>query len=170
MSRAKRDEANNEVLSGVEPEAEAADKPSRGAPRRQRLLEGLTSRLKIYGEIPGYYLAWANDSPGRIAELQARGFEFVRAVELEGVSGNVVSYNKDAGGKIRVVVGSADGGEPLYAYLMKQKLEHREEDMADLEARNSMVDRSIKEGKLNEQENERRYVPQSVGITYVPGR
>ena len=170
MSRAKREDANNEVLSGVEPEAEAADKPARGAPRRQRVLEGLTSRLKVYGEIPGFYLAWANDSPGRIAELQARGFEFVRATELEGSTGNVVSYNTDPGGKMRVVVGQGDGGEPLYAYLMKQSLEHRAEDMADLETRNSMVDNSIRTGKLNEQENERRYVPKDVGISYVPGR
>jgi hypothetical protein len=53
---------------------------------------------------------------------------------------------------------------------MKQLQEHRDEDLADLEKRNALVDDAIRQGTLNQQLGDQRYVPKSVGITYDPRR
>ena len=136
---------------------------------RTRVLDGLQGKLKVYGDIPGYFLAIVNDEGGRVEECLGRGYDFVRAEEIKGVNGNVTSYNTDPGGKVRFAVNTS-GAEVTYGYLMKQLLEHRQEDLDDLEKRNSLVDNAIRAGALNAREGDGRYVPKSVGITYEPGK
>lgn len=168
---------NKEVMAGlevgdadVESLASVQNAPVTQRQRtRARVLDGLQAKLQIYGDIPGYFLAIVNDQGGRIEECLRRGYDFVRANEIEGVNGNATSYNTDPGGKVRFVV-SSSGAEVTYGYLMKQLQEHRDEDLADLEARNTLVDKAIRAGALNAREGDGRYVPRSVGINYEPGK
>lgn len=167
---------NAELISGVDeaPIETLASVPNvdnngqRQRPR-QRVLDGLQQQLQVFGSIPGYFLAIVNDDGGRIDECLRRGYDFVRASEIEGVNGNVASNNMDPGGKVRFVVNKS-GPEPTYGYLMKQLQEYRDEDLADLEARNALVDDAIRQGTLNQQPGDKRYVPKDVGITYNPQR
>jgi len=167
---------NADVLSGVEDapvetvaQVQNFDENGQRQRPRQRVLDGLQQQLAVYADLPGYFLAIVNDEGGRIDECLRRGYDFVRASEIEGVNGNVGSYNTDPGGKVRFVVNKS-GPEPTYGYLMKQLQEHRDEDLADLEKRNALVDDAIRQGTLNQQPGDQRYVPKSVGITYDPRR
>jgi hypothetical protein len=136
----------------------------RSKPVRRRAINGLTEKLKVYGEIPGFHLHIANDDGNRLVEMQAAGYSFVDANEIEGTNGNISSFNTDPGGKVRFVVGTQAQSEPMYAYLMKLPLEFFDEDQAALETSNARIDSAIINGQFNQQANERRYIP-STGIT-----
>jgi hypothetical protein len=146
---------------GTGEQATAAAAERRG---RRRPLNGMTEKLKIYGEIPGFHLHIANDDGNRLVEMQAAGYDFVQAKEVQGTNGNICSFNTDAGGRVRFIVGTTQQGDPMFAYLMKTPQEFWEEDQASLEQRNLQVDHAIRSGHYNEKPNERRYIP-TPGIT-----
>ena len=120
-----------------------------------------TSRL----ESEGYHPHIFNDTPGRIQQALANGYEFVNPNEVDGLGVNVVSRNTAVEeDKIRFLVGSNQNGEPLYAYLMKTKQEWWEEDQAAIQARNDMTDTSIRRGKTPGIDTDGFYVPKGGGI------
>ena len=115
---------------------------------RRNAFNGTTQKLTVEREIPGYKLYIFNDTPGRIQQAQSSGWEFVHPEEVGGATTNVVSRNTDIGDKVRYLVGTTDGGEPLFAYLMKIKTEWWEEDQRELQVRNDKTDAAIRGGKL----------------------
>lgn len=140
----KATKANTEQL-GV------ADTPAspQGAPRRVRnAFNGTQGKLTVRTQIPGYHLHIFNDTPGRIQQAIDAGYEFVREEEVGGSTSNVVSRNTDIGEKYRFLVGTGEGGEPMYAYLMKIRQEYYEEDQKELQRRNDKTDAAIRAGKL----------------------
>lgn len=96
----------------------ANDAPDDGAAaRRQRFFKEKFNPLgqkMAYADRPGYHRHWFNDWPGRVQEFYEKGYEHV----------------KDANGKnISRVVGTAEGGGPLHAYLMEIPEEWWKEDV-----------------------------------------
>jgi len=131
--------------------------------RRQRIPIGVPrQKLSVSNEIPGYRLYWFNDYPGRIEAAEAAGYEFVTNQEVK-INDFVTVGNADLGSKVKRLVGKNEDGSPLYAYLMKIRLEWFEEDQRELQAQIDRTDSSIRRGTLSPAEYQ--YVPSS-GITY----
>jgi len=131
-----------------------------GAVRRKRgVFNGTSSKLKVDGTIPGYHLHIMNDDKSRLELATENGYEFVTPSEIKGVSENVTSRNGDLGdSRVRFLVGTHDKGEPMYAYLMKIRQEWYEEDQAELQSKNDMIDTAVRGGKITG-ENPAFYVP-----------
>lgn len=139
-------------------------KPER--PNRNRsAFNGTDGKLKVNKpNLPGYHLHILNDYPGRIDEAVSKGYEFVSPGEVGGTSVNVVDHNTDIGDKVRFLVGRNEQGGPLYAYLMKIRQEWYDEDQAELQKRNDLIDTSIRKGQLSTGGTDGFYVPRG-GIT-----
>jgi hypothetical protein len=156
-------------------EREKQEEPSvsvGGVTRRKRgVFNGTSAKLKVEGTIPGYHLHIINDDKNRIQDAQDGGYEFVSPGEIEGVGENVTSRNGDLGGKIRFLVGSKERGEPMYAYLMKQRQEWDEEDQRELQRRNDQIDAAVRAGRVALGDNPGFYVPREgikMGIDTKP--
>ena len=103
--------------------------------------------LAVRNEIPGYHLCWMNDD-GNVQNALDSGYEFVTRGETELANG-VTPSNIDQTDKIKQKVGTTSSNEPLYAYLMKIKLEWHEEDMAEIERQNKHIEQAIAGGNIN---------------------
>jgi hypothetical protein len=119
-----------------------SSRPRRGSIGVPRL------RLSVQFDIPGFHLCWQNDNGG-IENALDSGYEFVTRGETELNNGGVEPLNLDMSDKIKQKVGTKEGGEPLYAYLMKIKQEWFEEDQNELAAMNKQVEDSIAGGNIN---------------------
>ena len=128
-------------------------------PTRRKAFNGTEGKLIVNGNIDGYHLHILNDSPGRIDQALQSGYEFVLQEEIDGVGMNVVSRNTDIGDKVRFLVGHAEDGGPLYAYLMKIKQEWYEEDQREAESRNQRIDEAIRKGKTPGVDSQGFYTP-----------
>lgn len=104
--------------------------------------------MAVNFEIPGYHLCWKNDYKGEIEDSLESGYEFVFRGETEQEDG-VTPSNTHLGDKIQMKVGTKDSGDPMYAYLMKIKLEWHEEDMAEVALQNKQVEDAIRSGNIN---------------------
>lgn len=107
-------------------------------------------KLGVRMHIPGYHLYWANDAKGNVEQAQAGGYEFVAPHEV-GEAGE--------GSQVRRLVGSQKDGSPLYAFLLKIKLDWHNEDKALLAETDDRFDRDIRAGALDKRAGERRYTP-----------
>lgn len=100
--------------------------------------------------IPGYYLRWMRGTAARIAQAQRAGFEFVKPEEVElnaTILGSDIGGNTDMGSRVSVVEGSVDDqGQAVRLFLMKQKLEYRNEDNALVQERNDQVAEALTAG------------------------
>lgn len=105
-------------------------------------------------EIPGFHLHWLNDEPGRIPAAIEGGYEHVYESELKGQANN-----QDLGEKVSRIVGRNEDGSSLRAYLMKIKLEWYEADQRTKRKELDAIDNAIRQGKMNEQPDDKRYVP-----------
>ena len=115
--------------------------------RVRNVFNATQAKLTVNHEIPGYHLHIFNDEPGRIQTALDGGYEFVSPDEVGGVKDSVVSGNTDLGDKVRYLVGSSEKGDGLYAYLMKIKQEWYDEDQAEIQKRNDLVDDAIRGGR-----------------------
>ena len=132
-----------------------------GAPRRLKkgVFNGTRGKLVVDGEIPGYHLHIINDDRNRLQDATSNGYEFVSPKEIEGVSENVVSRNGELGSdRVRFLVGSQENGQPMYAYLMKLRQEWYDEDQAELQKKNDMIDNAVRKGTITG-DNPAFYVP-----------
>ena len=116
------------------------DKPA-GA--RKRIPLSTPQRKLEVPAIPGYYLRWFRGTPARLAQAERAGFEYVSDddIQLNNVTlgGDALKDgNTDLGSRVSVVEGSEvdGGGNAIRLYLMKQKLEYKQEDDALIEQRN----------------------------------
>lgn len=82
--------------------------------KRERRPFGTLQQKLAYPERPGYHRHWFNDVPGRISQALEAGYEHV----------------KDSEGKpVTRVVGVAEQGGPLNAFIMEIPEEWYQEDM-----------------------------------------
>lgn len=137
----------------------------KASPRTKRSsFNGTEGKLRVdFSKLTeaGYHGHIINDTPGRIQQALATGYEFVMANEVDDIATNVVSRNTDIGDKVRYSVGVGENNEPTYAYLMKIRQELYDEDQAALQAKNDAVDDAIRGGNLQTpgHSNDHRYVP-----------
>lgn len=110
-------------------------------------------QLKLAHEIrPGFHGHWFNDIPGRVQRASEAGYEHV----------------KDKDGKpVDRVVGTAEGGGPLIAFLMEIPEEWYREDMRLEQSHIDEKEQLMKRGKLDAPEG--GYVP-SQGIKISTGK
>ncbi|CAB4131957.1 hypothetical protein UFOVP135_37 [uncultured Caudovirales phage] len=120
-----------------------------GTTRKKRnVFNGTEAKISVQSQIPGYHLHVFTDAGGRIQAAMDSGYEFVRPDEVGGVSENVVSRNGDLGERIRFLVNPRAEGTEQYGYLMKIRQEWFEEDQAELQNKNNLIDAAIRKGKI----------------------
>jgi len=101
--------------------------------------------LKLeYPQREGFHRHWFNDIPGRIDRAREAGYEHVKGNDSKNVSR---------------VVGAAEGGGALTAYLMEIPEEWYKEDMAREQRLIDDKEASIKGGNPQGGEVEKGYVP-----------
>ena len=129
---------------------ESAPTPAlNGTTRKKRnVFNGTEAKISVQQQIEGYHLHVFTDKGGRIQAAMDNGYEFVRPDEVGGVSENVVSRNGDLGERIRYLVNPRAEGTEQYGYLMKIRQEWHEEDQAELQAKNNLIDAAIRKGKI----------------------
>lgn len=122
-----------------------ADRPRRAT----RVPFGVArTKLDVPMHIEGYHLHWINDSAGRVMEAQRGGYTFVEPKEVGAV---------DTGTQIKRLVGRDEGGEPLYAYLMKIELEYYLADQKLIQDENERFDNAIRRGEVAPTVGDHRY-------------
>lgn len=122
--------------------------------RKVRVPLGVPRSKLSAPQIQGYSTRWINDTTGRLQNAEAGGYEFVYERELDGQAGNT-----DLGEKVSRIVGRNEDGSPLRAFLMKIKETWYREDQRTKQRKVDDIDAAIRRGKLNEQPDDKRYVP-----------
>lgn len=117
------------------PRKESTGRPSKGQTRaterpRQRVgVGGYRDKLTVEGQDPDYVYRWilsGAEKSGRILNLRARGYEFVKA-EDHNFGESDVYKSQDEGSLVRTPAGK----EGDFLYLMRIRKEHYEEDKED---------------------------------------
>jgi len=122
----------------VRSQAQRTRRSSFGAPKLS---------MAVTVEVPGHHLCWMNDD-GNVEKALESGYEFVSKHETE-IENGVAPSNVDMTDRIKLKVGTLEGGDPLYAYLMKIKNEWYEEDMNAIEQENRKIEEAIAGGNIN---------------------
>lgn len=148
------------IAAPVEMASPAVEAPAQSAadvgavPRVKRKPFGALEQKLFYPAREGFHRHWFNDHPGRIARAQEAGYEHV----------------KDNDGKVVTrIVGTAEGGGPLSAYLMEIPEEWWQADMAEQQKQVNEKEETMRRGALEQQAGDNRYVPQQ-GIKISHGR
>lgn len=115
-------------------------------PRERYIFGAPQQKLSLLKHDPGFHYHWINDYPGRVTQAQLGGYAFVMAEEVNLLPG-VVDLNTDAGSRVSMIVGQADNGEPLRAFLMKIPLDLYQENQAYHQQRVDQVDAAIRQGR-----------------------
>lgn len=124
-------------------------------------------KLGVPYQIPGYHLHWINDSPGRVAQAESGGYEFVMHEEVRLSSRAAGLTASPLGTGVSRLVGKQDDGvTPMYAYLMKIRQEWYEEDQQAGQVRVDATDAAIRGGNVEGHVGkDGRYVPKG-GIKF----
>jgi hypothetical protein len=134
----------------------------RTATRERGVFNGTNKKMSVVTEIPGYQLRWFNDQGNRIETAVGRAWwEFVTQDEIRMSDSNkVLDRNSDVGNRVRMIVGTTENNEPLYAYLLKIKKEWFEEDQQSGAAQIRAGEKEMmKNGGLNTDRIGEKYVP-----------
>lgn len=133
---------------GRPPKYEVQDEQPRRASRKPF---GAMDQKLAYAQREGFHRHWFNDTPGRVARAIEAGYEHV----------------KDMAGKtVSRVVGTAEGGGPLTAFLMEIPEEWYKQDMAAQQKDIDLKEEAIRRGKFESKEGDGRYIPsQGISIT-----
>jgi hypothetical protein len=121
----------------IDPEQIPRDVKDRPARAERRAFGGMQLKLAA-AERPGYHRCWMNDEGNTLQEAEAAWYNYV--TEHESSTGE--------GSKVRKLVGTKEGGAPLYAYLMEIEQDLWEQDQAIIEKRAHEVNASI--GKVSQ--------------------
>lgn len=135
-------------------EGEQARKPEG---RAERVPLG-TQRLKLQAPTRlGFCRRWINDTPGRLQQARAGGYEHVKDEAETEHTGRAMH--------VSAIVGVTEGGHPLKAYLMEIPERLYEQDQAAKQVSLDKTDEAIKRGDLHGDVGaDGRYSPQP-GIT-----
>ena len=123
-------------------------------PRPNRKPFGALEQKLAYPSREGFHRHWFNDSPGRTARALEAGYEFVKG---------------DDGKNVSRIVGTAEGGGPLSAYLMEIQEGWWKVDLADQQKQVNDKEDTMRRGELEMAPGENRYVP-AQGIKISNGR
>ena len=138
----QENEVSNDVIRT------SIDRPQR---KKRKPAGGTYSKLSV--DIPKdmkdkYHYHWINDTPGRILQAQNGDYEFVSPQEVGLNEQNFGDLVRDS--KVRVYAGVNDDGNPIFAYLMKIRIEWYKEDQAEMQEQVDRIDTAMRKGKLND--------------------
>lgn len=114
---------------------------------------GVMEQKLAYAKRDGYHRHWFNDAGNRIIRAEEAGYKHVLGKDEKPVS---------------KVVGTAESGQPLTAFLMEIPEEWYQEDMAAQQQVVNEREDAMKRGKLDDQLGDKGYVP-SQGISIRRG-
>ena len=138
-----------------------ARKPNRA---ERTPLGSFRSKLTVADKDPAFVYRWINDSPGRVEQAQAGGYEHVN----DATTGETGETNTDVGSRTSSIVGRSEDGKGMRGYLMRIPKDFYDADQADKQKVNDAVDEAISGGSVEgEPGKEGVYVPKS-GISYQP--
>lgn len=103
------------------------------AHRRERKPFGTLGQKLAYPPREGYHQHWFNDAPGRIEMAKEAGY-----TQVMGKDGKAITR----------VVGAAEGGGALHAFLMETPEEWYKEDMGREQKRVDEIDAAIRNGQV----------------------
>ena len=93
--------------------------------RRKAGIHGRGRQKLTAPEILGYHCAFVNDVDTRIHDKTVNDdYEFVLRKEVDDSIGEDGDSNNDLGSRVRVLVDKSENGKPIYAYLLKKRLEY----------------------------------------------
>lgn len=143
------------------PKAPAKAAPVRGrAPRvdltrarRRRRDDGTLNRMHQFKldcippealDLQNYVYRWINDEGGKLrAATRADDYDFVQSHEL-GEAFNTEATDSESSERLRMVVGTDKGGEPIYSYLCRKPRVYHEEDYeAVVDSRADMMEHRV---------------------------
>lgn len=128
--------------------------PMTGNATKLQLSEADLLRFAERGMIP----RWFNDSPGRIQQAEAAGWEFVSPEHATSVGmGGLHQENSDVNSKVSKVVNTLEKTER--AILMEIKKEWWDESQELKEAKNARVDQALRPVQQGGQSIEEGYTP-----------
>jgi hypothetical protein len=108
--------------------------PRKSDRRRQPGIHGRGRQKLTAPEIKGFFTAFVNDVDTRLHDKTVLDdYEFVERSEVNDEIGEDGKSNSDLGSKVRVLVDKSETGQPIYAYLLKKKLEYAKADKAEAE-------------------------------------
>lgn len=139
--------------------------------KRQRIgFGGHRTRLQLPQEIidrffeEGYILYWHTDDKGMIGQAKAAGYEFVYNDEIPEWAigeGELHQENSSLDSRVNKTV---DSNPPRKGFLMKQKIEHYNEDRAGQAGRQQLVYEALQGGNAGGANIENQYVPKGGGV------
>lgn len=124
-----------------------AQSPEKVVAERVRIPMTSPMRRLETPELPGWWLQWIRGTPERMQQAKRAFFEHVLEYELDvnnrDIGGDAkTSGNSDLGSIISTSDGSGErgyDGQAIRMYLMKQRKEHHDEDVAINQRRNDSV-------------------------------
>lgn len=117
----------------TEPTEIQADTDPRKSPRKSPRKPFGAMTLKLaYPDRPGFHRHWFNETAGRIQRAEEAGYTHVEA----------------NGKPVQKVVGTAEGGGPLNAFLMEIPQEWYDEDMAAQQREIDEKEKAIKDRQI----------------------
>lgn len=153
----KRAEPSRADSSMARLDRETQAEPTReGTGRRARTpLSAMQQKLPF--KVPdGYVGRWVNDTPGRIAQLIERGYDFVDA---EGVIFQRAGTNTESDRRVSTVV---DQGTGMKAFAMVIPQDFYDEDRAFKQSKVDATVNAIKGGQMDKQVGDGKYSPEEI--------
>lgn len=124
-----------------------ANPPGKTAAERVRVPMTAPMRKLEVSELPGFWLQWIRGTPERMQQARRAFFEHVYEHELDVNNHDIGGDAKTSGNTdMGTIVSTGDGsgeighdGQSIRLYLMKQRKEYHDEDMAINQSRNDSV-------------------------------
>lgn len=114
--------------------------------RRKPGIHGRGRQKLTTPDIEGYVCRWVNDIGNRLQEkTQFDDWTFVEAREINNEVGEDGDGNQELGSQVRRAVGTYEG-KPLYAYLLKKRIEFYEEDVENNEEARRVKEDTLRRG------------------------
>lgn len=123
---------------------DATTKQGRSAQRAKRTPVTERQVLVVRGKEPGYVYRIVNDVGDRVAQFQENGYELVEDRDVK-VGDRRVNQAKAEGTKAQVSVGTDLRGNPIKAYVMRQKQEWYDEDQAAKQEQVNQLEQATKQ-------------------------
>ena len=160
--------------TAINPANSAEQKLEAAAAQRTRIPMSIPRTKMSTPDIPGFHCHWINDYTGRIMQAQQAGYSFVSQKEAVLVSpdiaGTQLGAGTDLGSRVSIVVGGAEDGSPLRAYLMKLPLEFYNADQSKMNKHVDDIHDAMRQGNQQVQgDMSNRYV-KSVSMTSTYNR
>lgn len=124
--------------------------------RKERVPLGVPRAKLKTPQRQGYQRRWVNDTPGRLQAAQEGGYTFVEDPDLRVGEDDGASRSDS---RVSRIVGRAEGGKPLRAFLMEIPSELFKEDQASKRHALDEMERAIRKGRVRSDGEEHRYVP-----------